>query len=350
MSTLQTRINSYAHELDRRRTTVFDVYADEQADHIILSGEVLDRHEHQAVFTIVQHYLEAPKTIIDQLVILREQPDFGYGVVRFGILDVRLEPSRGAELVTEASYGEAVEIVRRADDWVFVRLSDGYLGWVRENGVLHQREPSHYRTGATHVVARRFEPVMSLRGNQIGLLPWSVRLPVNEFRDGKAFFAAPDGMLCFMDADALIPIEDVPSHDVHGLHELTTLVQQFIGVPYLWGGTSVFGFDCSGFAQAVYRFIGFNIPRDADQQAQQGLAIARDQIQAGDLIFWAVERDAEDFRLQKVNHVSIALDAEHMIHASQYRWSVSIEPIEDVQQRYIDNNDPGIVWIRRMID
>jgi hypothetical protein len=290
----------------------------------------------------------SPGTIRDELVILLENHEYDWAVVRWSVADVRAQPTRSAELITEASYGEAVEVLRNEGSWSQIRQGDGYIGWISQHGLCPSAAAARYRAEATHLIAARWRPIVGLAGTQVGLLPWGIALPVLEFRDGLAFFMSPDGLPCTIEADSLILVEDRPAQTAAGIAEMLAQLNQFIGVPYLWGGTTSYGFDCSGLAQAAYRWMGITLPRDADQQAQQGAAVPREQLQAGDLLFWAVSRTSEQ-RSQNINHVSIALDSEQMIHANQYQWGVSIDVIAEVQARYEVNGDPGLVIIRRFV-
>ncbi|MBA3471528.1 MAG: C40 family peptidase [Herpetosiphonaceae bacterium] len=343
--TIQAQIDGLVSHLDRQRSTVFDVTVSSVDATLLLQGAVLERTQHAAVLKLAHSH--ASGAVRDELVILLESHQYDWAVVRWSVADVRAQPTRAAELISEASYGESVEVLRNQGGWSQIRQSDGYIGWISQHGLCPGA--ARYRDEATHVIAARWRPLVGLEGSQVGLLPWGIALPVLEFRDGLAFFMSPDGLPCTIEADALIQIEDRPAQTSAGVSEMLAQISQFIGVPYLWGGTTPYGFDCSGLAQAAYRWMGLPLPRDADQQAQQGTEVTRDALQAGDLLFWAVNRNNEQ-RTQNINHVSIALDGEQMIHANQYHWGVSIDRIAEVQSRYEVNDDPGLVAIRRLVE
>ncbi len=342
---IQTQIDGLASQFDQR-STIFDVRVSSVDAALVIQGSVLERAQHDAVLKLVQTH--SPAAIRDELLVLLESHEYDWAVVRWSVADVRAQPTRAAELISEASYGEAVEVLRSEGSWSQIRQGDGYIGWISQHGLCPSAAAARYRAEATHLIATRWRPIVGLEGTQVGLLPWGVALPVLEFRDGLAFFMSPDGLPCTIEADALILVDDRPAQTLTGIGEMLTQLSQFIGVPYLWGGTTPYGFDCSGLAQAAYRWLGITLPRDADQQAQHGTAVSREAIQPGDLLFWAVRRNSTP-RTHNINHVSIVVDSEQMIHANQYHWGVSVDAIAEVQARYEVNGDPGLVAIRRFI-
>ena len=343
---IHTQLDRLTAQHNDRRSTVFDVQIALDADTLRVHGAVLERAQHAAVMQLVQPHVAG--SLHDTVTVLLEGADYGWAVVRWAVADLRATPSRAAELVTEARYGESVEVLRRENSWCHIRQSDGYLGWVSELALCSSDVATPYRVECTHAIATRWQPIVGLEGEQIGLLPWGVTLPVLEFRDRLAFFMSPDGVPCTIEAESLMLLADRPTLTTAGVAEMLTQIRQFVGVPYLWGGTSAYGFDCSGLAQAAYRWLGATLPRDADQQATVGQRVSRAEVQAGDLLFWAVNRGDEPHRQQNINHVSLALDNDLMIHANQRNWGISIDPINAIQANYERNTDPGLTVIRRL--
>ncbi len=338
---LQQDIASFRATLDPR-TSIINVSVESTATALILRGMVLEATHHQQILQLAHTH---GAHIQDEILVLTHGPQYQRGLVTWSVADVRAQPGRQHELVSQAMYGEALELLYHEQAWWRVRLSDGYLGWISEHGLIAAAQAGDFRGNATHVVSTRLQPVYGLEGTQITLLPWQTPLPIDEFRDGMAFWVAPDGTPSMTNADDLMPLEDRPQLTRTGCRETLTEVQKFIGVPYLWGGSSSYGFDCSGLAQAFYLWMGHQLPRDADQQVDYGHSVERADIQAGDLLFWASRSDTE--RHHNITHVSIALNADEMIHANQRRWAVTIDPIDEVHARFVQQNDPGLIAIRR---
>jgi cell wall-associated NlpC family hydrolase len=126
------------------------------------------------------------------------------------------------------------------------------------------------------------------------------------------------------------------------IQEITTYARSFLGVPYLWGGTSWHGLDCSGFVQLCYRMGGYIIPRDADQQHDAlTRSVAREQMQEGDLIF---------FGSRRISHVAMALNSTEYIHAEGSKHNRIIINSFDSTDSHYDGELSGLVWgLKRVV-
>ena len=345
-STLQTHIHDFIATLDQRIHLV-DVESDMHDHHVVLTGTVLTSQHHAHLLELVRQH--APELQLhDRVVILQNHAHHGWATVQWAVADVRQAPGRTHEMVTQATYGEGVEVFLLQDDWYFVQTADGYLGWISKHGLVLHDQPASFRTDATHVIQRPFQAISGLEGQQLNLLTWGTLLPVDEFRDGCAYWMGPDGQPCQIPADALMPIDDRPEPTLQGCQDTLQFIFHLIGIPYLWGGTTTFGFDCSGLVQAYYAWMNTPLLRDADQQRAFGQEVARNEIQAGDLLFWAVHHANQ--RTENINHVAIALDNTLMIHANQRRWSISIDPIDQIQQHFAEQQHPGLIAIKRLAE
>jgi len=223
-----------------------------------------------------------------------------YGIANLAIAPLRAQPKHASEQVSQLLFGETFEIMERHENWLRVITAfDGYEGWLNElqfasigaetYGRLSQIKVVTTRTFTTRTFATA---ALKEADNSIIYLPFGSTLPF--FENGKIKVG-----------------DDAFTVDTQGdVDTMLEIAYSFINTPYLWGGRTHFGIDCSGFAQAVMRTQGVNLRRDAWQQAEQGQIV--DFLQSatlGDLAFF----DNDEGR---ITHVGIMLNNEMIIHAS----------------------------------
>jgi gamma-D-glutamyl-L-lysine dipeptidyl-peptidase len=235
------------------------------------------------------------------------------------IVDVRAEPRHDAELVDQAHFGENFTLLGERDDWRYVQGPDQYFGWVAAGDVAvmtgtAERYEVAVLLGDVRVAPRRDAQV-------IARLPVGTHIPpvqafIDDGRTGsrETLYHHPEGWREFTLTETPARKGFISLADVVDLRRLPRryptaedylkTAESFIGAPYLWGGTTALGLDCSGFVQQVYRLNGVALPRDADQQALLGRRV--DEARAGDLMFFGAE---------SVTHVALATSASEFIHA-----------------------------------
>jgi gamma-D-glutamyl-L-lysine dipeptidyl-peptidase len=212
-------------------------------------------------------------------------------------------PSDKADVVSQAIYGSNVTLIVARGEWSRIQTTDHYKGWVPSRHIRILLTGNGYATsGPTVQVESLFANIYSepdvTRHKPVITIPFETRLEVipedAAAKDGTkgAVKKTTEGWLQVRLAgktNAWIQVSDVVS-DPKPLStaESIELAKRFLGLPYLWGGTSSFGFDCSGFTQMILRERGYNMPRDADKQAAwSGVTpVERKDLQPGDLIFF----------------------------------------------------------------
>jgi hypothetical protein len=270
------------------------------------------------------------------------------------VTDVRRAPSNRAERVSQALFGEAVRLLEEPEpeeprDWALVRLEkDGYLGWIQTAALQpsSREEVNAYHTACQHLVKAELaavysQPVISGEikgpgagsvGNEIGKLPFGAAVQVVEWQRGAACLRFPDGRTGWISDLALLPLSERPRPDPQGIAQALHLFRRFVGVPYLWGGRTPFGFDCSGLSQALWGFLGSRLPRDADQQFRAGIPVEGSP-EPGDLLFFGSEAD-DSTTGRKITHVAIALGGQEILHANGTTWSVSYNSLDPQSPLY----------------
>ncbi len=227
------------------------------------------------------------------------------------VADLRRAPEHSGELVTQAIMGETMTLLERRGDWYFVRMEDDYHGWVRSWHVVE----------TPWAEVRKFDGEVNARvGVSVGYVrsgPGEDSIPVSDVTagtrlvtrpagEGLSIVRLPGGKSGYFRAGLLcgLKAEGDPGK------RIIDRAMGFFGIPYVWGGTSAKGFDCSGLVKRVFLMEGIDLPRDAGQQAEIGKYIGIgniDRAAPADLLFFGEGG--------KITHVAISMGGGRFIHA-----------------------------------
>ncbi len=240
-----------------------------------------------------------------------------------GIASVRNGPSHGATQVTEALRGERVTIYETDDEgWAWGQLaSDKYVGWLPSAALLAPAAaPTHKVTAL-----RTFEfPGPSIKLPPMDALPLGAQVAV----------AGEQESFAVLTSGGYVPKTHLAALSAHET-DFVVVAERFAGTPYLWGGKSSLGIDCSGLVQVALTACGIACPRDSDmQEAALGKPVSLAGLQAGDLIFWK-------------GHVAIARSRNSMIHANAFHMAVTTEPVGEALAR-IGATGSQVTSVRRL--
>lgn len=248
--------------------------------------------------------------------------------VAVGLADVRRLPDVGSELVTQAYLGTSARCGEVHEDWTHVRLPD-YVGWVRTSQL---GAPSRWRARVVVVTARRAPIYVACAGDAVldhayigtvaPLVRWanhgSGRRVEFELAVGKF------GWLAYADVAVRPTAQPFPPAYPEVALDLARSLR---GTPYVWGGTTPDGIDCSGLSQLSYRVAGHPLPRDADQQFQAvSYLVERADLRPGDLVFFAVGG--------QIVHVGLSLGGERLVHASSVANCVTTGSLDPADEGY----------------
>lgn len=366
-------INESIYRLQRQqypdpRQTIFDLKvsfspASEAGKEpkVQLSGQVLtDEQFGAALACLPEAWRLQAEDDADVNVLLSDSSP--WGLVNRAVTDLRCAPSARAERASQALLGEAVRVLDTDDDWAFVRMEkDGYLGWIHADAlkVCTHSEVRAYQeacnalvlaeTATAYFDMSQLNTIRTTAGDgnwseEVGKLPFGVAVPVIQRRNMRSALRLPDGSIWWVfDAD-LLPTRDRPQPDTDGITRTLALIRRFVGIPYMWGGRTPFGYDCSGLAQAFYGFMGISIPRDSDQQFQAGIPVDGEP-QPGDLLFFGEHPNGENHRL--ITHVAISLGGKEMIHANGTAWGISYNSLNEEHPLYREWLHHNLVGMRR---
>lgn len=234
-----------------------------------------------------------------------------YGICRVSVSYLRATPSDKAEIVSQLLFGEHVEIIEKTERWWRIKNAyDGYEGWLDFRQLVWISKAQFVDLQSCKLLAPlSFDNVlMGEDGSSYHLSPGS---NIAFLKDDYCFIGEQKFKLGFVPHDSV---------SVDFKSNIETTAKFFLNVPYLWGGRHLFGIDCSGFVQTVFKMLGKKINRDASQQADQGKLVGfLAAAQLGDLAFFDNEEG-------KITHVGLMLSNNQIIHSS---GKVRIDAIDD---------------------
>ncbi|MCL4540021.1 MAG: C40 family peptidase [Bacteroidetes bacterium] len=305
------------------RTAVFEIRARERNGSIVLYGET----DLPAAKTLLLSESEkvAGKTVIDSVETLPERRLGSeiYGIVDVSVGNIYHAPKYASELVSQVLLGHTVRILKEHHGWLFVQSPDRYLGWAQP-GAIHRVDSAGlaaYNARRKLIVTSIYSALHTRPAGQGAMISDAVMadflLPIG--KTGASYkVQLPDGRMGY------IPAKDVDFLDVYvASHKpaaagIERVAKMLVGFPYLWGGTSTKGVDCSGFAKTVFRMNDIRLPRDASQQVYVGKRVDPGpdfrNLRTGDLLFFG--RKAKDGKPWKIVHVGIYLQNGYFIQST----------------------------------
>jgi len=267
-------------------------------------------------------------------------------VVSVGVADVRRDPDPASELVTQALMNVPAAADETSGEWAHVTLSD-YEGWIRENELEEPMAKAFCKVGEQCSTPLQLMAVVTIphtylyaeaEGDEtLGQVYLSTALPLlDTTQQERVQVALPGERNAWLMRYTIDLRQPEALYPTTPIEMITAYARAFLGVPYLWGGTSWKGLDCSGFVQLCYRMGGYILPRDADQQHDfLQHTVERQEMQEGDLIF---------FGSQNITHVAMALNSREYIHSEGQNYNqVIINSFDPAADNYYQRLDE-IVW------
>jgi len=332
-----------------KREGIFYINLYREGKKIILSGETDSRDARNSVLG----YLEGKGVhFIDSLTLLPDTAALGaqWGLVNVSVCNMRLVPSYDAELTSQSLMGTPVRLLKKDHGWLLLQTPDRYIGWVDSDAIAVKTNEEYlewksservFFTNKTGDIYGDSEKKTTVSDIVAGCI---LRVSGISGRDYRVML--PDGRSGFIPVSGAMKLDDLDAGRLFTPETLISRAESFNGIPYLWGGTSVKGFDCSGFVKTVYYLSGIIIARDASLQFRHGIETDTVNFPAslkpGDLLFFGSVREGRP----RATHVAMYTGNTEYIHASGMVRTNSLDPSRSNFSRYRRNT---FIGARRII-
>ncbi len=322
-----------------KRVALFSIDVEKTGDNYIIKGE---SNLPKAVAELKENLQKKNVAFIDSIAILptKELKGKTKGLVTISVANIRSNPKHSAELATQATLGTPINILKKQGDWVLVQTPDNYISWVDYGAIkmFTKAEFAKWKNLPKLIYTQTMGYAYSSTDDNAQVVSDLVAGGILELLQEKNDFynvRFPDGREAFVLKSEAEEYKNWLSQLNPEKDDLVAVSKKLMGLPYLWGGTSSKGVDCSGFTKTIYFLNGIVIPRDASQQVHTGKLIDEvgnfENLQKGDLLFFG--RKLPETNKEKVVHVGMWIGNNEFIHSSG-AGRVQINSIDSTATNY----------------
>ena len=336
-----------------KRVCIFEVNFNEDNSQSVLKGEISDAGIHQ---TLISEIRQVQPEVKDSIRVLPDS-SFGenyWGIVPLSAIFIRQKPNFGAELTTQALMGTPVKILQKKGGWLQVQTPDRYIGWTSTDNIerINQTQLNEYNRFPKAIVISHQTRVLKnpqKKSDQITEAIMGDMVVITESKSARSKYCSvtlPDGKTGYVKKE---DIRLMQHREVNlSANSLIKLSKTFMGLPYLWGGTSSRGMDCSGFTKTVFFMHGIILPRDASQQYYCGTEVDTSagwgNLRKGDLLFFG-KKNASNPEKPSIIHVAIYIGDLKFIHSS---GEIRINSFDPASSDYDSYNHARFIGAKRI--
>jgi len=336
-----------------KRVALFDIVAIQNNTEIVLKGE---SNLINAIKTLKDNLKKENISFIDSIKILPGDTlgEQTRGVIKISVANLRSKPSHSAELATQATLGTPVLVYKKKDNWYLIQTPDKYLSWVDGGGLqlMTQETFALWKLSDKIIFLETYGQSYEQPSKNTQVVSDLVAGDIVVLKDEQKYFYQiryPDNRTAYISKSQSKKYKVWLANLNPSQESLMKTSKSLMGLPYLWGGTSSKGVDCSGFTKTIYFLNGMVIPRDASQQIHVGeLSDDKknfDDLQPGDLLFFGVP--ATDRNKERVVHVGMWIGNNEFIHAS---GRVHISSVDKNATNYDEYNFNRYLRSKRMLN
>jgi cell wall-associated NlpC family hydrolase len=295
--------------------------------------------------------------VIDSIKVLPD-PQLGekrYGIVAVSVGNVRTTPRHPGAMATQAMMGMVAKLLKKQGEWYYIQLPDRYMGWLESNAmkITDEAGVEAWKHASKVIVTSYFTMVRTQPDeNAVPVRDAVAGVLMKQLGTEGSWVSVelPDGATGYIEKSNVAEFAGWKQSRRLTAENVEKTAKSLLGVPYLWGGTSPKGMDCSGFTKTVYRLNGLELSRDADQQSHDGDEIDPGEefqnLKKGDLVFFG--RKASPERPEHVSHVGIYLENREFIHTPGGSW-VKFNSFDPAAPNFNEGLRKSFVRARRYI-
>jgi hypothetical protein len=327
-----------------KRVAVFNIEASKGSNKISISGETNIQASKNELSNKLK---EANIDFEDNITLLpsKKLGDKTFGIINLSVANIRTKPDNPAELATQAILGTPIKVLKKCEDgYYLVQTPDGYISWLDDDGftLMNAKEFEDWNNSSKIIYLK--ECGFSYSKSDLNSMHVSDLVAGNSLKlvgEENDFYKVvyPDGRLAFIKKEDSKLFKDWYNSLKPTGETILNTAYRLLGIPYLWGGTSTKGMDCSGFTKTVYFLNGIILKRDASQQVYTGELVDTkngwENLKPGDLLFFG--KKATENNRERITHVAIYIGDGDFIHSSGRVRINSFNKNKSYYSKYRDN-------------